>query len=102
VSPPPPPGSSSPGVHQGLASYRFASRRPVQRYAAEQRAYVEVTPVVAWRTRTGTEIERPDGARATGPDWPLQLTSVLETFKNLRSRNYLLKLRPVNARAPSP
>ena len=42
MSPPPPPGSSSPGVHQGLASYRFASRRPVQRYAAEQRAYVEV------------------------------------------------------------
>jgi hypothetical protein len=69
-----------------------------QRYAADQRAYAEAIPLAIWGTRPATEIERAVGTRATSPDWPQQLTSALETFKNLRwPRNYLLK-----PRAPSP
>ena len=74
-----------------------------QRYAADQRLYAEAIPVVAWGTRPATEIERAVGTRASSRDWTQQLTSALETFKDLRwPRNYLLKPRPASARTPSP
>jgi hypothetical protein len=65
-----------------------------ERYAADQRTYARVIPVVAWGDRAATEIERAVGTRATSPDWPQQLTTALEAFKNLRwPRNFLLKPR---------
>ena len=66
-----------------------------ERYAADQRTYARVFPVVAWGDRAATEIERAVGTPATSPDWPQQLTTAFDAFKKLRwPRNFLLKPRP--------
>lgn len=68
-----------------------------QRYVADQRTHADAIPVVAWGTRPATEIERAIGARVTSPDWPQQLASALEAFRNLRwPRKFLLKPRPAS------
>lgn len=68
-----------------------------ERYAADQRARAQDIPILAWGARPATEIERAVGTRAASPDWPQQLATALEPFRNPRwPRNFLLKPRPAS------